>query len=336
MTRFTLSGFSRRALVATALGLSLATAQHAAAQTAPAAFPSRNITLVVPFPPGGGPDLAARAVGEKLTTRLGKPVIVENRPGAGALIGAGFVAKAAADGHTLLFTPNTVVISPHVLPAGAGGGVTVARDLVPVIAPATTPLVLVAHPSLGASRLQEALDAARKSPGLAYGSAGNGSPMHFAGEMMKRAAKVDLLHVPYKGVAPSINAALGGEVKLLFVGLGGAVPHIKSGKLVPLAVTEAKRSDLLPDVPTATEQGVPGVEVNAWYGVFAPLSTPQTIIDQLNAEINAVIAMPDVRSRLSTAGVEPLGGPAAVLAGFVKADNERYGTLARELKIGAD
>ncbi len=336
MTRLIPSIDSRRALVAAALGLSLAAAQHAGAQTAPAAFPSRNITLVVPFPPGGGPDLAARAVGEKLTTRLGKPVIVENRPGAGALIGAGFVAKAAADGHTLLFTPNTVVISPHVLPAGAGGGVTVARDLVPVIAPATTPLVLVAHPSLGASRLQDALDAARKSPGLPYGSAGNGSPMHFAGEMMKRAAKVDLLHVPYKGVAPSINAALGGEVKLLFVGLGGAVPHIKSGKLVPLAVTEAKRSDLLPDVPTATEQGVPGVEVNAWYGVFAPLSTPQAIIDQLNAEINAVIAMPDVRSRLSTAGVEPLGGPAAVLAGFVKADNERYGTLARELKISAD
>lgn len=336
MTRLIPSIDSRRALVAAALGLSLAAAQHAGAQTAPAAFPSRNITLVVPFPPGGGPDLAARAVGEKLTTRLGKPVIVENRPGAGALIGAGFVAKAAADGHTLLFTPNTVVISPHVLPTGAGGGVTVARDLVPVIAPATTPLVLVAHPSLGASRLQDALDAARKSPGLPYGSAGNGSPMHFAGEMMKRAAKVDLLHVPYKGVAPSINAALGGEVKLLFVGLGGAVPHIKSGKLVPLAVTEAKRSDLLPDVPTATEQGVPGVEVNAWYGVFAPLSTPQAIIDQLNAEINAVIAMPDVRSRLSTAGVEPLGGPAAVLAGFVKADNERYGTLARELKISAD
>ena len=336
MTHLIPSIDSRRALVAAALGLSLAAAQHAGAQTAPAAFPSRNITLVVPFPPGGGPDLAARAVGEKLTTRLGKPVIVENRPGAGALIGAGFVAKAAADGHTLLFTPNTVVISPHVLPAGAGGGVTVARDLVPVIAPATTPLVLVAHPSLGASRLQDALDAARKSPGLPYGSAGNGSPMHFAGEMMKRAAKVDLLHVPYKGVAPSINAALGGEVKLLFVGLGGAVPHIKSGKLVPLAVTEAKRSDLLPDVPTATEQGVPGVEVNAWYGVFAPLSTPQAIIDQLNAEINAVIAMPDVRSRLSTAGVEPLGGPAAVLAGFVKADNERYGTLARELKISAD
>ncbi len=324
------------AAAAVALATSLTLPLSAAAQATQSAFPSRNVTLVVPFPPGGGPDLAARAIGEKLAARLGKPVVVDNKPGAGALIGAGFVAKSPADGHTLLFTPNTVVISPHVLPAGAGGGISVARDLVPVIAPATTPLVLVAHPSLGANRLQEALDAARKSPGLPYGSAGNGSPMHFAGEMMKRAASVDLLHVPYKGVAPSINAALGGEVKLLFVGLGGAVPHIKSGKLVPLAVTEAKRSDLLPDVPTATEQGVKGVEVNAWYGVFAPLSTPQAIIDQLNTEINAVIAMPDVRTRLSTAGIEPLGGAASVLAGFVKADNERYGTLARELKISAD
>ena len=245
-------------------------------------------------------------------------------------------AKAQPDGHTLLFTPNTVVISPHVLPAGAGGGINVARDLAPVIAPATTPLVLVAHPSLGASRLQDALDLARKSSGLPYGSAGNGSPMHFAGEMMKRSAGVDLLHVPYKGVAPSINAALGGEVKLLFVGLGGAVPHIRSGKLTPLAVTEARRSDLLPDVQTATEQGVAGVEVNAWYGVFAPLSTPAAIIDQLNAAINAVIMQPEVRTRLSTAGIEALGGPAEVLAGFVRADNARYGALARELKISAD
>jgi tripartite-type tricarboxylate transporter receptor subunit TctC len=295
------------AAAAVALATSLTLPLSAAAQATQSAFPSRNVTLVVPFPPGGGPDLAARAIGEKLAARLGKPVVVDNKPGAGALIGAGFVAKSPADGHTLLFTPNTVVISPHVLPAGAGGGISVARDLVPVIAPATTPLVLVAHPSLGANRLQEALDAARKSPGLPYGSAGNGSPMHFAGEMMKRAASVDLLHVPYKGVAPSINA-----------------------------VTEAKRSDLLPDVPTATEQGVKGVEVNAWYGVFAPLSTPQAIIDQLNTEINAVIAMPDVRTRLSTAGIEPLGGAASVLAGFVKADNERYSTLARELKISAD
>ncbi len=315
--------------------LALSAAAPAAAQ-APAPFPSRQLTLVVPFPPGGGPDLAARIIAEKLAPRLGQPVVVDNKPGAGALVGASFVAKAPADGHTLLLTPNTMVISPHVLAPGAGGGVDVHKDLVPVIAPATTPLVLVAHPSLGANNLRAALEAARKSPGLPYGSAGNGSPMHFAGEMFKRSTKLDLLHVPYRGVAPSITAALGGEVKLLYVGLGGAVPHIKSGKLVPLAVTEAKRSDLLPEVPTATEQGVAGVEVNAWYGVFAPAATPAATVTRLNREINEVIRMPEVRDKLMGAGVEVLGGSPQVLADFMKADNQRYGSLARELGIKAD
>jgi tripartite-type tricarboxylate transporter receptor subunit TctC len=263
-------------------------------------------------------------------------VVVDNKPGAGALVGASFVAKAPADGHTLLLTPNTMVISPHVLPPGAGGGVDVHKDLAPVIAPATTPLVLVANPSLGANNLKAALEAARKSPGLPYGSAGNGSPMHFAGEMFKRSTKLDLMHVPYKGVAPSITASLAGEVKLLYVGLGGAVPHIKAGKLVPLAVTEARRSELLPEVPTATEQGVPGVEVNAWYGVFAPAATPAATIARINREINEVIKMPEVRDKLMAAGIEVAGGSPQVLEGFMKADNQRYGTLARELNIKAD
>ncbi len=320
-------------LAATSLALAAGLPQVASAQ---AAFPSRQVTLVVPFPPGGGPDLAARIIGEKLAPRLGQPVVVDNKPGAGALVGASFVAKATADGHTLLLTPNTMVISPHVLPPGAGGGVDVHKDLAPVIAPATTPLVLVANPSLGANNLKAALEAARKSPGLAYGSAGNGSPMHFAGEMFKRSTKLDLMHVPYKGVAPSITASLAGEVKLLYVGLGGAVPHIKAGKLVPLAVTEARRSELLPEVPTATEQGVPGVEVNAWYGVFAPAATPAATIARINREINEVIKMPEVREKLMAAGIEVAGGSPQVLEGFMKADNQRYGTLARELNIKAD
>ncbi len=320
-------------LAASSLALAAGLPQLASAQ---AAFPSRQVTLVVPFPAGGGPDLAARIIGEKLAPRLGQPVVVDNKPGAGALVGASFVAKAPADGHTLLLTPNTMVISPHVLPPGAGGGVDVHKDLAPVIAPATTPLVLVANPSLGATNLKAALEAARKSPGLPYGSAGNGSPMHFAGEMFKRSTKLDLMHVPYKGVAPSITASLAGEVKLLYVGLGGAVPHIKAGKLVPLAVTEARRSELLPEVPTATEQGVPGVEVNAWYGVFAPAATPAATIARINREINEVIKMPEVRDKLMAAGIEVAGGSPQVLEGFMKADNQRYGTLARELNIKAD
>jgi tripartite-type tricarboxylate transporter receptor subunit TctC len=298
--------------------------------------PGKAVTLVVPFPPGGGPDLTARVLAEKLAPRLGQPVVVENKPGAGALLGASAVARSAPDGHTLLLTPNTLVISPHVLAPGAGGGVDVHKDLLPVIAPATTPMVLVAHPQLGATSLKAALDAARKSPGLPYGSAGNGSPMHFAGEMLKRSAKIDLLHVPYRGVGPSITAALGGEVKLLYVGLGGAVPHIKAGKLVPLAVTEKTRSELLPDVPTATEQGVANVEVNAWYGLFAPAGTPAATIARLNREVNEVLKLPEVREKLMGAGLEVLGGQPQLLADFMKADNQRYGSLARELNIKAD
>jgi tripartite-type tricarboxylate transporter receptor subunit TctC len=300
------------------------------------AFPARTVTLVVPFPAGAGPDLTARALAEKLAPRLGQPVVVENKPGAGALLGASFVAKSAPDGHTLLLTPNTMVISPHVLPAGAAGGVDVHKDLVPVIAPATTPLVLVANPQLGVNNLKELAEAARKSPGTAYGSPGNGSPMHFAGEMLKKSGKLDLLHVPYRGVAPSITAALGGEVKLLFTGLGGAIQHIKAGKLVPLALTEKSRSNLMPTIPTATEQGMPGVEVNAWYGVFAPAATPAAVIARINQEINEVLKMPEVRDKLSAAGVEVLGGTAQLLADFMKNDNQRYGTLAKELNIKAD
>ena len=320
------------ALAAATLGLGLSA--PALAQGQP--FPSRTVTLVVPFPAGAGPDISARLIGEKLSARLGQPVIVDNKPGASALIGASFVAKAPADGHTLLFTSNTLVISPHVLPPGAGGGIDVLRDLAPVIAPATTPMVLVANPQLGASNLRTALEVIRRTPNLAYGSAGNGSPMHFAGEMFKRSTRTNLLHVPYKGVAPSITAAVSGEVKLLYVGLGGALPHIKSGRLVPLAVTEGRRSELLPDVPTATEQGVTGVEVNAWYGLFAPAGTPAATIARLNREVNEVIRLPDVRERLMGAGIEVLGGAPERLAEFVKTDHQRYGSLARELNVKAD
>ena len=298
-------------------------------------FPSKTLTIVVPFPAGGGPDVAARVLAEKLAPRLGQAVVVENKPGAGALLGAGLVARATPDGHTLLLSPNTLAISPHVLSAGAGN-VDVQRDLVPVIAPATTPLALVAGPQLGVKNLAELTTLARSKPGLTYGSPGNGSPMHFAGEMFKQSTGLDLLHVPYRGVAPSLTAALGGEVQLLFVALGGALPHIKAGKLVPLAVVEKTRSGLLPDVPTATEQGIKEVEVAAWYGVFAPTGTPAAVINRLNQDINEVLKLTDVRERFTGAGLEVLGGSAARLGDFMKADHLRYGTLARDLKIRAD
>jgi tripartite-type tricarboxylate transporter receptor subunit TctC len=229
-----------------------------------------------------------------------------------------------------------MVISPHVLAPGAGGGIDVHTDLLPIVAPATTPMAFLVNPSLNVKDLPSALALAKKQGGMPYGSAGNGSPMHFAGEMLKRAAGVDMLHVPYKGVNPSVMAALGGEVKFLFVGLGGALPHIKAGKLVPLALTEKNRSPLLPEVPTAGEQGVRGVEVNAWYGVFAPTGTPDAVRSKINADINDLLKLPDVRDKLAAAGLDVLGGSSQVLGDFMKSDRQRYGQLAKELNIKAD
>ena len=317
-----------------ALGLILAATLPALswAQT----YPSKPVTLVVPFPAGGGPDLTARILAEKLSVRWGQSVVVDNKPGAGGLIGANGVAKSAADGHQLLLTPNTLVISPHVLPKGAGGGIDVMKDLIPVIAPASTPMVLVANPDLGVKSVPELIALAKRTPGMAYASAGNGSPMHFAGEMFKKSSGVDLLHVPYRGTAPALTAVLSGEVKLLYVGLGGVLQQVKAGKLTALAVTEKTRTDILPVVPTATEQGVRNVVVNAWYGVFAPAATPAAVVTKINQDINDVLKMPDVRTRLIAAGIEVLGGPAQTLAEFMKEDDQRYGSIAREMNIKAD
>ncbi len=299
-------------------------------------FPSKTVTIVVPFPPGGGPDLLARVLAEKLAPKLGQAVVVDNKPGAGGLLGASSVAKAAADGHTLLLSPNTLVISPHVLPKGAGAGLDVQKDLVPVIAPVSTPMVLVANPTLGVSNLAQLIALAKKQPGLPYASTGNGSPMHFAGEMFKKSAGVDLLHVPYKGTGPALTAVLGGEVKLLYIGLGGAAAQIKAGKLIPLAVTEKARAQMFPQLLTAAEQGVKDVEVNAWFGLFAPAGTPASVVTRLNKEVNDALQLADVREKLLQAGLEVIGGSPQVLAGFIKEDDQRYSTIARDLGIKAD
>ncbi len=320
----------RRAGHGLLLGLALA-APFAQAQTS-----GRTLTIVVPFPAGAGPDLAARTLGEKLAARTGQPVIVENKPGVGGLVGAAAVARASADGNTLLLAPNTLAISPHVLPKGAGGGIDVVKDLAPIITVATTPILIAANPQVGIQNVEQLLAAIKKQPELAYGTAGNGSPMHFAGVMLNRAAGVKLLHVPYRGVAPSVVAAMGGEVPLLFVALGGVSGQLKAGKLVPVAVAEKSRSKLLPNVPTLAEGGIKGVEVNAWYGLFAPAGTPAAAIARLNQEVNEILRMPEVRERLEAAGLELVGGTAEALAATVGADYERYGRIARELQIRAD
>lgn len=297
-------------------------------------FPSKPIKIVVPMPAGGGPDLVARVVGEKISAQLGQPVVVENRPGAGAILGASVVAKSDADGHTLLLAPNTLAISAHVLPGTVN--FKLQSELTPVIAPVTTPMVLVTNPKTGVKSLSAALELMRTKPGMSVGSAGNGSPMHFAIEMFQLSTQVDLLHVPYKGVAPSLTAGVGGEVNYLFTPLGGAVPYIKAGQLVPLAVLEKQRTPLLPDVPTALEQGVKDVEIVGWYGLFAPKGTPAAAVDTINQAFNAALQLDDVRNKLTTAGMTVLGGTPEQLTEYVKFDDERYGRLARELKIQVD
>lgn len=324
----------RRTFVARCLGLAAALIVSAAPHAQ--GFPARPVTIVVPFPPGAGPDFAARAIGEKLSPRIGQPVIVENRPGVGGFVGANAVAKAPADGHTLLLTPNTLMIAPHILPKGAGGGLNVLADLVPVGPVGSTPMLLVANPQLGVKSAQELVALAKKSPGLAYASAGNGSPMHIAGELLKKSAGIDLLHVPYKGVAPAVTDTLGGQVKVLFVALGGVSQHIKSGKLVPLAVVEQKRTPLLPEVPTLAELGYKDVVVDAWYGVLAPKGTPDAVIAKLNDELNAVLAMPELKERLAGAGIEARGGTAAQLGAQMRDDHARYGRIVKEFGIQAD
>jgi tripartite-type tricarboxylate transporter receptor subunit TctC len=301
------------------------------------AWPSKPITLVVPFPPGGGPDLFARILGEKLPPRLGQPIIVDNKPGVGGLAGANAVAKSPADGQTFLIAPNTIAISPHVLTKGAGGGVDVMKDLVPVIMPAATPMMLVVSPTLGVKSVAELVTLLKQKPGMPYASAGNGSPMHIAGELFRKAAGVDMQHIPFKGVAPSVTAVLGDQVQVLFVAMGGGIAqHLRSGKLTVLAVTEKRRTPLLPGVPTMAELGYKGVETDAWYGVLAPTGTPPAVIARMNQEINAVLAMPDVRERMNQAGMDVRGGTAEAFGVEMRDDHARYGRIVQEFGIKAD
>ncbi len=322
----------RSALAAALLAFSLGAQAQAPAQ----AWPSRGVTLVVPFPPGGGPDAFARITTEKLAAKLGQTMVVDNRPGVGGLAGASFVAKST-DGHTFLVAPNTIAIAPHILPKGAGGGIDVMKDLVPVITPAATPMMLVVNPSLGVKTVAELVAAAKAKPGIPYASAGNGSPMHIAGELFRKAAGVDLQHIPYKGVAPSVADTLGGQIQVLFVAMGGGIAqHLRSGKLQVIAVTEKRRSPLLPGIPTMGELGFKGVETDAWYGVFAPAGTPPAVVARMNQEINAMLALPDVRERMNTAGMDVRGGTAEAFAAEMREDHARYGRIVQEFGIKAD
>jgi tripartite-type tricarboxylate transporter receptor subunit TctC len=300
------------------------------------AWPNKIITLVVPFPPGGGVDLFARITAEKLAPKLGKPLVIENKPGVGGLAGANTVYRAAPDGSTFLVAPNTIFAAPFLMASGATGGVKV-MELTPVILPAQTPMMLVVNPALGAKSVDDLVKLAKAKPGMNYGSAGNGSPMQFAGELFKKSAGIDLTHVPYKGVAASVTATVSNEVSILFVSLGGGVAGLlESGTLVPLAMTQKKRTELLPKVPTMGELGYKSVEADAWYGVFAPPGTPAAVVEQMNAEINSMLKLPDVKARLNTVGIDVAGGTPQDLAAEMREESARDERVIREFDIKFD
>jgi tripartite-type tricarboxylate transporter receptor subunit TctC len=291
-------------------------------------YPTKSIRLIVPFPPGGPADILSRAIGQKLTDSWGQQVVVDNRAGAGGTIGSDLAAKGAPDGYTLLMGfVGTHAINPSLyssLPYD------VVKSYEPVSLVATATIILVLHPSLPAKSVKELIAVAKSKPGeLTFGSPGNGTPQHLAGELFNTMAGVKMTHVPFKGAVPAINDLLGGRISLIFSSAPPALPHVASGKLRALAVTSARRSSVSPDLPTVSESGLPGFEVINWYGVLAPARTPKSIVDKLNAEITRITNMPDVRERLSTVGIEALSSTPAQFAAFIKEETAKWAKVVK-------
>ena len=299
-------------------------------------WPTKPITLVVAYPAGGDTDALARLFAEKLSTRLGQPVVVDNRPGASGVIGSSYVAKAPADGYTLLVAPSTFSIAQIVLKTGAGAGYDVVNGFTPIIQTALMPLFLVSGPASGAKSLKDVVVTAKSSQALSYASPGSGSPMHILGEMFNKSAGLSIKHVPYKGVAPAINDVLGGHVPLTVVTYGPIAPYLASGKVTPLAVADKARSPLAPNVPTLAELGYKDIEVVAWNGIFAPKGLSPEIVKTLNGHFNEILKMPDVAAKMAVFGALPLGGTPETLARTNAADFERFGRVIKELGIQAD
>jgi tripartite-type tricarboxylate transporter receptor subunit TctC len=325
-----LVGWSARALLLGVLG---AVAGHAAAQPA---YPARSIRFIVPYPPGSGTDIVARMLGQKLTEAWGQQVLVDNRPGAGAIIGVDAVAKAAPDGYTIGIADNgPLAINPALYPKLPYNP---ARDFAPVTLVANLPFILVVHPGVPANNVAELLALAKARPGrINYASVGNGSAVHLATELLKTRAGIDLVHVPYKGSAPALNGVLSGEASLMFVNLLSSLPLVKAGKLRALATGTPKRLAALPELPTVAEAGVPGYEYQAWFGVVAPAGTPRPIVERLNQELRRVIAMPEIRDRMiSQGGLEPVGGTAESFAAMIPTEIEYWGRVVRETGARVD
>jgi len=298
-------------------------------------FPTKPLRIVVPFPPGGLLDLLGRGLAPSLTEQLGQPVVIDNRPGANGMIGAGLVAKAAPDGHTLLIGGgSSFVVNPLLNPTLPFDPM---KDLAPVSMVSRGPSVLVASPSFQARSVGELIALAKAAPGkLSYGTPGNGNPNHLAGELFKSAAGVDIVHVPYKGAALVITDVIAGHVPVAFVTLGAAMPHLRSGKLKALAVTTAQRWESAPELPTMGEAGLAQVHLVEWSGLFVPTGTPPAALARLNEVVRRALSAPELRARLKEQGLEAQASTSAELAAEMQSDVARLGKILKEAGIRAD
>jgi tripartite-type tricarboxylate transporter receptor subunit TctC len=298
-------------------------------------YPTKAIRMVVHFPPGGPTDLVARTVGQKLTEAWGQQVIVDNRPGAGGIVGVENVVRAAPDGYTLLFaTGGSMAVTPAI---GTKLPYNVFTDLAPISLVVINPQILVLHPSLPAGSVRELIRFAKSKPGqINYASVGQGSPQHLGMEMLKSMVGIDLVHIPYKGTAPAVTDLLGGQVSLMFNSMPSVLPYVRTGRLKGLAVSSAKRSAAAPEIPTVAEAGVPGFQYVTWYGVFAPAATPKDVIAKLNAEIVRGLQDKDVAQRLLREGAEPAPGTPDMLAKFMRAEYDQWKKTIAAAKLKLD
>jgi tripartite-type tricarboxylate transporter receptor subunit TctC len=291
-------------------------------------YPSKPIRLVVPFPPGGSLDVVARAIGQKLSEAWGQPVVIDNRPGAGGNIGADLVAKSTPDGYTIL----EGALSTHAVNVSLYSKMPYdpVRDFAPITLVAITPNVLVVSPSFPADSVPELIAYAKAHPGkLSFGSGSNGSAGHLAGELFKSEAGVDMVHVPYKGAAPALQALLAGDTQLMFDNLANSMPQMKAGRLKALAVTTAKRSALAPELPTLAETGLPGFDIYTWWGFMAPAGTPKEILAKWNAEVARILGTPEMKQFFAQQGAEPAPTTPEQFAALIKSEIPKYAKIVK-------
>ena len=293
------------------------------------AYPTRPVRMIVNLAPGGALDFAARVIGDSLSRSIGQQIVVENKSGAGGMLGAETVAKSPPDGYTLLATGDVVASAPHIMSLN----VDYLRGLIPVIELVHASIVLAAHTSLGVNSIADLIRIAKERPSIGYATSGAGTAQHFVGEWFARLAGIKLEHVPYRGAGQAINDLIAGHVLLAVLAPATLIPHYKAGKMRLLAQSTKARSPSLPEVPTFEQAGVNGLVLDAWTGIFAPAKTPATIVARLNTEMDTALTDPVIRARFLEAALEPVGGSVQQFSALIREDNEKYARLAKELRI---